>query len=557
MGSRSISSHAGARSGGEEEDDLDDGFSELEGPENLETLQGTLTDDDKKLVSEPELSDDDEGEESLEKELISDPGGDDISETLSQRNRFSSSVFKAIMDNQSQRVYKTLDKYVADGKDLSRSEISDAMICLRKRKMYSKALQFYEWLEANKQMEFLERDYVHRLDLIAKVRGLQIAENYINSSIPEPYRGELVYRSLLANCISSNDVKKAGEVFNRMKDLDNITVKASVCNQLLLFYKKAATTKIADVLLFMEKEHIKPTPHTYYILVDTKGESNDMDGMDQIVETMKAEGMEPDLRMQVILAKHYAAGGLKEKAEAILKGIEGSNLERGVCEILLPVYADLGNVDQVRRVWDICKTKPTREECMAAIKAWGRLKKIEEAESVFDHMVQTWKGGLSSRHYVVLLNVYADHKMLSKGKDLVRKMGESGCRIGSLTWHALVKLYVEAGEVEKADAVLQKAIQQNIEKPMFSSFLTVMEQYAKRGDIHNSEKTFYRMRQAGYVPRALPFQILLQAYVNAKSPAYGFRERMKAENVFPNRAVADQLAQINAFTNTAASALLD
>jgi len=326
---------------------------------------------------------------------------------------------------------------------------------------------------------------------------------------------------------------------------------------LLLLYKRIDKKKIADVLLLMEKENVKPTPFTYKLLIDTKGQSNDITGMDQIVQTMKAEGFEPDIHTQAILVKHYTSGGLKDKAEAILKEMEGDNLkDRRVCRVLLPLYAQLGKADDVSRVWKVCESSPRLEECMAAIDAWGKLKKIEEAEAVFDRMSKTWQK-LTSKHYSVLLKVYANHKMLAKGKDLIKRMGDSGCRIGPLTWDALVKLYVEAGEVEKADSILQKAAQHNQLKPMFSSYMTIMEQYAKRGDVHNTEKAFHRMRQAGYVGRLRQFQALIQAYINAKAPAYGIKDRMKADNVFPNRALAAQLVHVDAFRKTAMSDLLD
>ena len=77
--------------------------------------------------------------------------------------------------------------------------------------------------------------------------------------------------------------------------------------------------------------------------------------------------------------------------------------------------------------------------------------------------------------------------------------------------------------------------------------MVVMEKYAKRGDIHNTEKLFLRMKQSGYTGRLKPFEILIQAYINAKAPVYGLRERMKAENVFPNKAFAQQLAEADVF----------
>ncbi|KAK4727099.1 hypothetical protein R3W88_032016 [Solanum pinnatisectum] len=84
-----------------------------------------------------------------------------------------------------------------------------------------------------------------------------------------------------------------------------------------------------------------------------------------------------------------------------------------------------------------------------------------------------------------------------------------------------------------------------------------MDQYAKRGDIHDTEKMFHKMRQAGYVSRATQYQHLIQEYINAKAPCYGIADRMKADNIFPNKGLANMLAQVNAFKKNVVSDLLD
>lgn len=411
-------------------------------------------------------------------------------------------------------------------------------------------------MESRKQLEFNEKDYSSRIDLIAKVRGIQHAENYIEK-IPESFKGELIYRTLLANCVQLVHITKAEQVFNKMKDL-KFPITTFACNQLLLLYKRTNKKKIADVLLLMEQENVKPSHFTYRMLIDIKGQSNDVEGMEQILETMKAEDMEPDSKIQAVLARHYIFGGLKDKAKAVMQEMEGTDLKqkRWVCSALLSLYATIGSADDVKRVWEVCKSNPRLEECMTAIDAWGKLKKIEEAEAVFELMSKRVKR-MSSRHYASMLKVYANNKMLSKGKDLVKQMAESGCQIGPMTWDALVKLYVEAGEIEKADSILRRASEQNRIKPLFNTYMIILDQYAKRGDIHNAEKMFHRMRRDGYVSRLRQYHSLLRTYINAKAPAYGFRERMKADNIFPNKALSEQLGQVDAFKKTAVSDLLD
>lgn len=153
------------------------------------------------------------------------------------------------------------------------------------------------WLDSRKQLEFTEKDYSSRVDLLAKVRGLQAAEIYIER-IPESFKSEMVYRTLLANCVQSAHTAKAEQVFNKMKEL-KFPITPFACNQLLLLYKRTNKKKIADVLLLMEKENVKPTVLTYRMLIDVKGQVNDIDGMEQVVETMKAEGIDPDINIQV------------------------------------------------------------------------------------------------------------------------------------------------------------------------------------------------------------------------------------------------------------------
>uniref|UniRef100_A0A5B7BFB6 Pentacotripeptide-repeat region of PRORP domain-containing protein n=1 Tax=Davidia involucrata TaxID=16924 RepID=A0A5B7BFB6_DAVIN len=552
LGSRSLCTQASARSS-DEDDILGDGISEPEasatGEHNVEEKDG------EELVSEAELSDDDVPEVSANDLDISDAvmgtNGDN-----SRTKKASLELFEVIISASGESIDSALQKWMEEGNSLDRPEISLAMLNLRKRRMYGKALQFLDWLQANKQLEFTERDYASRVDLIAKVHSIQKAEKYIEK-IPEPFRGEVVYRTLLANCVSPINMKKAELVFNKMRELE-LPITVFACDQMILLYKRLDKKKIADVILLMEKENIKPSLFTYKLLIDTKGESNDIIGMEQLVKNMRAEGIEPDIQIQTILARHYSSGGLKGKAEAVLKDIEEASLKgnRGAHGVLLPLYASLGNADEVRRIWKVCELNPKINECMAAIEAWGELGRIEEAEAVFEKMLQTWKR-LSSRHYSTLLNVFSHHKLVTKGKELVKRMGDSGCSVGPLTRDALVRLYVGAGEVEKADSILQEATQQNRKKPLFNSYMVVMDQYAKRGDVHNTEKLLFRMRQRGYTGRLKPYEVLLQAYINAKAPAYGVRERMKADNVFPNRSFAAQLARADPFKQTAVSDILD
>ncbi|KAH0721034.1 hypothetical protein KY290_006318 [Solanum tuberosum] len=532
----------GTKSSSEIDSNLDDEFSELMGP--------TVTKGMLEKNVEVELCKDDVDGEDVEmphdKLELSDSESD-ARQGESLREKVPMELLKAITAAPVLSLDRVMDEWIEKGNDLTRTEITFIRIYLRRRHMYKRALQLFEWLELKRQLIFTDKDYASHVDLIAKVHGIHKAETYVER-VPKSFRSEVVYLSLLANCAYKGYMKKSEEIFNKMRNL-GFPLTSSVCSHLLLLYKKDKK-KIVDVLLLMKKENVKPTDIIYQILIDTKGQSNDIAGMEQIIETMKAEGMEPKMYTKSIIAKHYIFGGLVGKAENVLKQMEGEIEENHmVCRHLIALYANLKKVDDVRRIWQLCEPNARIIDCMTAIEAFGKLHKIEEAEAVFDKMSKEGKH-LTSKHYYPLLCIYASHKMLAKGKDLVKRMSESGCPIGPLTWDGLIRLYIKAGEVEKADTILQEAAQHTYLKPKFTSYVAVMEEHAKRGEVHDTEKIFYKMRQAGYVCRIHQFQCLIQAYINAKAPCYGIADRMKADNVFPNRVLENMLLQSDPFKKT-------
>ncbi|CAO2162192.1 unnamed protein product [Urochloa humidicola] len=542
--SRSFSSQAGASSGNND-GALEDGFSDLEVPPEADKKDAGLT------------SEDSSDEDAADEIGLPDVDADAKPEKAGMNRASDSTLLKAVLETPRHELTKALGKWVNEGNALDRGDLFFVLLNLRRRRWFDKALQLLEWVEESNLLEFGERDYASRVDLTAKVYGLHKAEQYIEK-IPAAHRGEIVYRTLLANCVLEANVNKAEQVFNRMKDLGFPATVFSF-NQLLLLYKRVDKKKIGDVLAMMERENVKPSLFSYKLLVDAKGMSRDIEGMEQVIKEMEAQGVEPDLMFNATIARHYIFGGQREKAEALLESMEGDDIStnRAACKILLTLYAFLGKNDDVERIWKVCNNNTKLDECLSAIEAFGTLGDVEKAEEVFESMFVRWKT-LSSKYYNAMLKVYAKHHLLDKGKELAKRMDETHVKFGNTTLDALVKLYVDAGEVEKAESLLHKLAKTNRVRPQYNTYLMLLDSYSKKGDIHNSERVFYKLRQIGYTGRIRQYQLLLHAYLYAKTPAYGFKERMKADNIFPNNAVAALIKATDPFIkNKSISDLLD
>ena len=102
----------------------------------------------------------------------------------------------------------------------------------------SEYLQFMDWIERRKLLNFEDRDYACHLDLIARNQGFEAAQKYIER-VPTPFRNEVLYETLLVNCVCQDDVRNAQQVFNEIREL-SLPLTVSACNQMILLYKRIA-----------------------------------------------------------------------------------------------------------------------------------------------------------------------------------------------------------------------------------------------------------------------------------------------------------------------------
>lgn len=135
--SQNLSSQAGAKSS-DREDDLEDGFSDLEIPPETDEVGETVGKEDDELMSERETSEDEAAGNSRG---LSDTESDINAVKGSRRKHITSPLFKILMESPRQTVNSMLDKWVGGGNPLGRGEISIAMLNLRKWRFYAKALQ--------------------------------------------------------------------------------------------------------------------------------------------------------------------------------------------------------------------------------------------------------------------------------------------------------------------------------------------------------------------------------------------------------------------------------
>ncbi|MED6172534.1 hypothetical protein PIB30_050950 [Stylosanthes scabra] len=109
-----------------------------------------------------------------------------------------------------------LNQWIQHGGQVKHSELQFFIRQLRAHRRFNHALQVSEWMSNERKHHLTSGDISIRLDLIAKVHGLDPAEKYFNS-ISDSVKDFKVYSALL-NCYAQyNYVEKAEAIMQKLK----------------------------------------------------------------------------------------------------------------------------------------------------------------------------------------------------------------------------------------------------------------------------------------------------------------------------------------------------
>ena len=136
--SRNLSSQAGAKSS-DGEDELEDGFSDLETHPESDKIEDVVDKEDVDVSSEGDVS---ELElDGTAESVLSEDETELSDEKKAARSNIASALFRTFMETPRVAINSALDKWVSEGKPLGRADISLVMLDLRRRRFYGKALQ--------------------------------------------------------------------------------------------------------------------------------------------------------------------------------------------------------------------------------------------------------------------------------------------------------------------------------------------------------------------------------------------------------------------------------
>ena len=350
------------------------------------------------------------------------------------------------------------------------------------------------WMTDKRYFDVSIGDVAIRLDLIAKVHGIEEAEKYFNN-IPMKLRGIEVYCALL-NCyayVHVKDVEKAEAVMQKIRDLGFDRTLLAFNVLLNLYYQTGNHEKLDALMHEMEEKGIKFDSFTYGIRLSAYAATSDVEGIDKVLQKMESNPESVlNWTIYAVAANGYKKAGIEEKALEMLKKAEGlvnSTRRSKAFEFLLTQYASIGKKDEVIRLWELYKKKEKiyNRGYISVLTSLLRLDDIESAEEIFEDW-ETRELTYDIRIPNFLIGYYCRKGLLEKAETLVNLVILKGEKPDAKSYNHLATGYILINQLEKAVEAMNEAISacRPRWKPRQENFAACLEYLKGKGDVEGA-----------------------------------------------------------------------
>ncbi|OWM91029.1 pentatricopeptide repeat-containing protein At2g20710, mitochondrial-like [Punica granatum] len=398
-----------------------------------------------------------------------------------------------------------LNKWVGEGKQVNFTELNQSLRTLRKFRRGKHALQLLEWMIEQADYKLTNSEIAVRLDLIAKVRSLEEAEEFFEQ-IPEKSRDFRIYGALLSCYALEKSMEKAEATLQKMRVLGYVRVLSY--NVMLNLYAQTKQYEKMDVLMQEMKERGHEWDnYTYNTRLNAYALASDLEGMEKLLSKMEADPyIKMDWNSYVVAANGYLKSGQLDKALPMMKKAENLTSSKNwkrTFEILLTMYGQIGSKDDLYQLWNMYKQngKFDNTTYLAMITSLVRLDDVTGAEKIMEE----WEYG--KIYYDVriprfLISTYCKKGFYDKAEAYMNRLVEIGEEPDASLWDALASGYELKKEILKAVEALKKAI--SVSKPGWRpnkfTLASCLDYLKEKGEAETAQELLLSLRERGILP---------------------------------------------------------
>ncbi|KAL9231302.1 hypothetical protein vseg_006544 [Gypsophila vaccaria] len=430
----------------------------------------------------------------------------------------------------------TIRKWKEEGNSVRKYELNRIVRELRRLKRFKHALEICEWMKTQEDIKLLSGDYAVHLDLIAKLRGLSIAEQFF-LDMPEKMRSEPTLSSLLHTYVQHRAYDRAEALMEKMSECDYLNSPLPYNHMMTMYLENGMLEKIPKLIQEL-KQNTTPDIVSYNLWLTMCQSHNDIETAENVFLELKRAKLEPDWITYSILTCLYTKKELNDTAETTLKEMEKrvSRKHRSAYASLITLYANLGNKKGVDRIWNTMKSifhKLNDSEYTCMLASLIKLGELGKAEKLYDEWESISPTG-DARVPNLLIGEYINKNQIEKARTFFQRFVNKGIKPSYTTWELLTRGNLKSKHADRALYCFERALS-SVKKwePNAGFVHEIYQLLAVQQDIKGAEKLLSLLRKAGYVTTEV-YKWHLQTYAKAEKMPPIIEERMAKDKVVPD-----------------------
>ena len=261
---------------------------------------------------------------------------------------------------------------------------------------------------------------------------------------------------------------------------------------------------------------IQLTVHPFNALLGLYAHLGSIAEAERVLQRMGKRDIEPNQKSyEHLILVNARVGRVQNMRNILEKFLKETTIppSESIFYTTLHACKETGDVEQAEEVFGRMKdfVQPTAAAYVYLIAVYGRAKRIQEMESVFERMVGF---GIEPeiRVFNALMKHYVSAGKIDEARYMLRRVKQANLSPDEETLNCLAQTYLEEGSVADVEKIAFETFPLHNLQPNKSTYFFLLSLYVQEDQLHKAESVIKRMEEAEIKPDKYFFGVLMAGY---------------------------------------------
>eukprot|EP00340_Litonotus_pictus_P000351 CAMPEP_0170528784 /NCGR_PEP_ID=MMETSP0209-20121228/14241_1 /TAXON_ID=665100 ORGANISM="Litonotus pictus, Strain P1" /NCGR_SAMPLE_ID=MMETSP0209 /ASSEMBLY_ACC=CAM_ASM_000301 /LENGTH=716 /DNA_ID=CAMNT_0010820183 /DNA_START=44 /DNA_END=2194 /DNA_ORIENTATION=+ len=318
---------------------------------------------------------------------------------------------------------------------------------------------------------------------------------------------EIIFNCLIDVCVRLNQMDKAEKLLSEMKDLKVEPTKVTYAIMIKGYGQIYKLEKAFQLFEEMKLLNLPPNEVVYGCLLNACVRCSNIDKVTDIYKEMKQLKLNMNIILYTTLIKAYSkVKDLKSSLDVYYSMLNDTTIKPNIVvhNAILDCCVECRDTKKLNEIYQLIKEKAMNNEenspqpdlitYSTVIKGYSRARDMDKVFDVYKFLKENTQFKMDEIIFNSVLDGCAKTNDFTRGLEVYADMEGMGIKKSNVTYSILVKIYSNAGLIEKALAVLEEMMSKGI-KPGIIVFTCLIQTCLKNKKFQRAIDLFETMKE--------------------------------------------------------------